>query len=477
MLMSELCGLRPRSLHFLLRPSSSSLSRHRLQFSTTTTCSIPVPNRKDKVIVISGPTGAGKSRLALELAKRLNGEIVSADSVQVYRGLDVGSAKPTPGHHVFRAGVNVLSNSLHEHRNIFTYILEVRHHLVDLLHPSEDYSVGQFYEDARQATLDILKSGRVPIVTGGTGLYLRWFIYGKPDIPKASPEITSEAYSELAELERNGDWDAAVQLLVKAGDPKAQLLAANNWYRLRRSLEIIKASGSPPSSFQLPYEFFKEQFDTSLTDSSYDVNSAGDVPNQVKLKDLDYEFICFFLSSPRLDLYRSIDYRCEDMLSGSDGILSEAKWLLDEGLLPNSNSATRAIGYRQAMEYLLRCQENGGRSSAGEFYAFLSKFQKASRNFAKRQMTWFRNEHIYHWLDASKPLETVLNLVYDAYHDQTGSFVVPESLRMKKDMTNKREVLQLKAYRTKNRHFVSRDDCSDMLDWIRTTQGEAMSPV
>ncbi|KAJ6301722.1 hypothetical protein OIU77_015938 [Salix suchowensis] len=376
--MTEVCGLRTRCLHLLLRSSSC---RHGRQFATTTTCSIPVPKKKDKIIVISGPTGTGKTRLALELAKRLNGEIVSADSVQVYRGLDVGSAKPTASERK-----------------------EVRHHLVDILHPSEDYSAGQFYEDARQATQDILKSGRVPIVTGGTGLYLRWFIYGKPDVPKASPEVALEVYSELAELERNKDWDAAVQLVVKAGDSQAQFLAANDWYRLRRSLEIIKTSGSPPSAFQVPYKSFEDQYDTRLTDSSHDVNSSGDIPNQVKLQDLDYEFICFFLSSPRLDLYRSIDYRCEDMLAESNGVLTEAKWLLDEGLLPNSNSATRAIGYRQAMEYLLRCREDGGRTSAGEFYAFLSEFQKASRNFAKRQMTWFRNEHIYHWLDASKPL-------------------------------------------------------------------------
>ncbi|KAJ6314400.1 hypothetical protein OIU78_017971 [Salix suchowensis] len=371
-----------------------------------------------EIIVISGPTGTGKTRLALELAKRLNGEIVSADSVQVYRGLDVGSAKPTASERK-----------------------EVRHHLVDILHPSEDYSAGQFYEDARQATQDILKSGRVPIVTGGTGLYLRWFIYGKPDVPKASPEVALEVYSELAELERNKDWDAAVQLVVKAGDSQAQFLAANDWYRLRRSLEIIKTSGSPPSAFQVPYKSFEDQYDTRLTDSSHDKGSAT----------------------------------CENL--ESNGVLTEAKWLLDEGLLPNSNSATRAIGYRQAMEYLLRCREDGGRTSAGEFYAFLSEFQKASRNFAKRQMTWFRNEHIYHWLDASKPLEKVLSCVHDAYNDQTGSFVVPESLRMKKDMTSKRDVLQLKAYRTKNRHFVSRNDCSDILDWIRTTQGEAMSVV
>ncbi|KAL6177096.1 hypothetical protein ACLB2K_048622 [Fragaria x ananassa] len=103
------------------------------------------------------------------------------------------------------------------------------------------------------------------------------------------------------------------------------------------------------------------------------------------------------------------------MVLGSDGILSEARWLLDVGLLPNSHSATRAIGYRQvvtlnifqAMEYLLLCREQGGSSSPREFYNFLTQFQKASRNFAKRQLTWFRNEHIYHWLDASKPLDDI----------------------------------------------------------------------
>ncbi|KAF3659920.1 hypothetical protein FXO37_13749 [Capsicum annuum] len=88
----------------------------------------------------------------------------------------------------------------------------------------------------------------------------------------------------------------------------------------------------------------------------------------------------------------------------TDELLSEARWLLDLGLLPNSNPATRSIGYRQAMEYLLRCRENGGWSSAGDFYGFLSEFQTASRHFARRQMSWFRNEQIYEWINASKPL-------------------------------------------------------------------------
>ncbi|KAL5564444.1 hypothetical protein UlMin_027608 [Ulmus minor] len=411
-----------------------------------TNCSASATGKKEKVIVISGPTGAGKSKLALELAKRLNGEIISADSVQVYRGLDVGSAKPSP-----------------DDRKV------VPHHLIDILHPSEEYSVGKFFEDARQATRSILDSDRVPIVTGGTGLYLRWFIYGKPDVPKASEEVSAEVYSELAHLQRYEDWDAAVQLVVKAGDPKAEFLATNDWYRLRRSLEILKSSGSPPSAFAIPYDSFRKQCDSTVRDSSHDMNSSAEPTEDIKSKELDYDFMCFFLSSQRLDLYRSIDQRCEDMVSGRDGILSEARWLLDEGLLPNSNSATKAIGYRQAMEYLIMCRQHGV-SSPREFHAFLSDFQKASRNFAKRQLTWFRNEKIYHWLNASKPLEKVLDFIYDAYHDETGTVAVPDWLKMRREMTNRREVAQMKAYRTKNRYFVRGEDCSPILDWISKTQ-------
>ncbi|KAL1821523.1 hypothetical protein DCAR_0417943 [Daucus carota subsp. sativus] len=404
---------------------------------------------KPKVIVISGPTGAGKSRLALELAKRLNGEIVSADSVQVYRGLDVGSAKP----------------SLSDRE-------EVKHHLIDIMDPSEDYSVGQFYEEARNATKEILESGRVPIVTGGTGLYLRWYVYGKPDVPKSSPETVAEVQAEISDLERVGDWDAAVQLVVQAGDSSAQSLPANDWYRIRRKLEIIKSSGSPPSAFHVPYDSFREQPNSPNVD---DFRSSASLKNESlgsrSPEDLDYDFSCFFLSSPRMDLYRSIDFRCEDMVSGSDGILSEAKRLLDLGLQPNSNSATRAIGYRNAMEYLLHCKEQGG-SSTRDFYAFLSGFQKASRNFAKRQLTWFRNEPIYNWINASRPLEDVLGFIHDSYHVRTGTIEVPKALQMKKDLSERREILQMKGYRTNNRHFVGRENCADILEWIRESQGQ-----
>uniref|UniRef100_A0ACD5T8Q3 Uncharacterized protein n=1 Tax=Avena sativa TaxID=4498 RepID=A0ACD5T8Q3_AVESA len=394
---------------------------------------LPVARQKRKVIVISGPTGAGKSRLALEVARRLGGEIVSADSVQVYRGLDVGSAKPSA-----------------EEMSM------VPHHLIDIVDPSEDYSAGTFFDDARRATEDVLDRGRVPVIAGGTGLYLRWFMYGKPDVPRSSVEIASSVRSELAGL----GWEDAVELVLQAGDPKARDLDTNNWVRLSRRLEIIRSSGSPPSAFTLPYSSFQ---DTKLTDS----------PMDCQVKEMDYDFLCIFLASPRVELYRSIDLRCEEMLADTGrGLLSEASWLLDIGLHSASRamgySASRAIGYRQTMEYLLHCRQNGGSSSPQEFLEFLTKFQQTSRNFSKRQMTWFCNEKIYQWVDASQPFEAIVQFICDAYNG-VEAMVVPESLEMKRESCVHTSN-DLKTYCSENRVFLGDEDCRHVLDWIRRTQ-------
>lgn len=282
--------------------------------------------------------------------------------------------------------------------------------------------------------------------------------------------------TEIADLQKDENWEAAVELVVKAGDPGVKSLAANDWYRLRRRLEIIKSSGLSPSAFKVPYNSFKEQFDSGVTDTS-DISSSTDGLQQSKEKDLDYDFLCVFLTTQRLDLYRSIDFRCEDMLLENDGLLSEARWLLDLGLLPNSNSATRAIGYRQAMEYLLYCREQGGCSSSRDFFAFLSEFQKASRNFAKRQLTWFRNEPLYHWIDASRPMGSVLDFIYDSYHSQSAHLEVPKSLSVKKEISSRREVAEMKAYRPRNQHFIGRDDCTPVLNWIQSIYGRETASI
>eukprot|EP01018_Ginkgo_biloba_P000811 Gb_23529 [translate_table: standard] len=440
----ESIGFRASSVFTTMFNKNSPKMKGAVRIQTASSSS-RVKAKKEKVIVIAGPTCVGKTRLALELARRLGGEIISADSMQVYKGLDIGTAK-----------TQICDRQ------------DVPHHLLDILHPTEEYSAGKYFDDAREATANVLDKGHVPIVVGGTGLYLRWYLYGKPNVPKASYEIATEVDSELAMLQSKGDWDAAVQLLLKAGDSSACDLNRNDWYRLCRGLEIMKASGIPRTSFPVPYDSLKGQGASRISVSSSDVTHAEDETMQGFFKELDYDFLCFFLSVERIDLYRQIDHRCEEMLTGSGGLLAEASWLLDLGILPNTSCASRAIGYRQAMEYLLRCREAGGASSEKEFYAFLSDFQKASRNFAKRQYTWFRNEPLYQWLDASQPLEKLVESIVNKCLD-SADVSIHKSLIANKNNSS-RAIKKLNAYQPQNRHFVKSTDCTHIIEWIKLTQ-------
>ncbi|KAI5071570.1 hypothetical protein GOP47_0013821 [Adiantum capillus-veneris] len=392
------------------------------------------PSRR--VLVISGPTAVGKSSVALEVAKRLNGEIISADSVQVYQGLDVGSAK-TP---------------LEDRQGI-------PHHLIDIVHPEEDYSVGHYFKRSREATDIVLTKCSVPILVGGTGMYLRWYLYGPPDAPKSTPEIRSLVEEEISKAE--GDWDKAVDILIDAGDGDARKLLRNDWYRLRRRFEVLKATGSPRRSNSLLYS----ELEGELEDLEASKKSFRSI------EDLDYEFICFFLYNARSTLYNQIDQRCEDMLTGELGLLREASWLLDLGILPNTSPASRAIGYRQAMEYLLSCREADGVSSPGQFLQFIEAFQKASRNFAKRQLTWFRQEPLYHWIDASQQQEAIVDFIVKAYSDPSvitsasfkGTLIVDKKTTV--DKKNK-----LRDYQPRKKIFTTPKNCSQVLGWIRKTQ-------
>uniref|UniRef100_A0A7I4DSN2 tRNA dimethylallyltransferase n=2 Tax=Physcomitrium patens TaxID=3218 RepID=A0A7I4DSN2_PHYPA len=295
-----------------------------------------VRGRKGRVVIIAGPTGVGKSRLALALAKRLRGEIISADSVQVYRTLDVGSAK-TPVDE--REGIP--------------------HHLIDIVDPSQDYTAGYFYDDARAATELVLTKGSVPIVVGGTGMYLRWYMTGKVGAPKATKEVFVAVEEEVDRLiKEGGGWDDALRMLADAGDlTTGPSLARNDWYRLRRALEIIKTSGQPRSAF------------SKLRNCDPDAATEG--------ASWDYDFHCYFLYQPRSELYQKVDLRCEQM--AQEGLLDEASSLLDSGLQPNSNSASRSIGYQLAMEFLMECRQVEGAATEERFFLFLEEFQRHSR--------------------------------------------------------------------------------------------------
>jgi tRNA dimethylallyltransferase len=331
-----------------------------------------------KVLVLAGPTASGKTALSLSLAEALGGEVISADSVQVYTGLDVGSAKLPPGE---RRGV--------------------RHHLLDVVPPSVEFSVGDWLDAALLAIEDCVARGRTPLVVGGAGFYLRWLTSGRPPTPRsqehtaaaaraallqAADKAQKEALAASAERGEPGPsdeeverlrWDAALRVLVDAGDPgSAARLARNDWYRAERVLEIVSASNRPVASFQA------------------DASGVSSL----------YQFRCFHLAVPRMQLYRRIDARCEAMLAS--GLLQEAAALWAAGARPGEDGATatpagRSIGYAEALEVLAAAAATGGDAAActAALEACLGDMQRASRNYAKRQHTWFRGEPHWRWVD------------------------------------------------------------------------------
>ncbi len=290
---------------------------------------------KKQVIVIAGPTGCGKSAFALALAEKIGGEIVSADSMQVYRGMDIGTAKPTQ-----------------EER------LKVPHHLIDIKDISENFNVVDFYYEARQACQAILSRNNVPIVVGGSGFYLHSLIFGPPVGPPSVPEIRKKIEGEM---EKRGSENLYEQL--RQFDPEyASTVTKSDKQKIIRALEIIELTGKKVSKLAW----------------------------KSKVKPLSYNFHCWFLTRERDHLYRRIDKRCERMLQ--EGLIDEVRQLEKEGIRENPSTA-QAIGYRQALNYLATAQ------TESDYHQFVEAFKRASRNYAKRQLTWFRREHLFRWLD------------------------------------------------------------------------------
>lgn len=309
---------------------------------------IPIPEQKleatldtsrqnRRVIVISGPTGVGKTQLSMRLAKLLCGEIVSADAVQVYKNMDIGTAK--------------VSRAQRE---------QVIHHLIDICEVSEDYNAARYSVDAKEVIEAILARGRVPIVVGGSGFYLRALMQGPPKGPSSDPNLraTLEREMELMGVE----W---MYNLLKQQDPQyAEKITCGDRQKIIRALEIIALTQQ------------------KVSDRRWE-----------KPKQSLFDFQCYFLHRPRAALYKRIERRCEQMCQ--EGLLEEVNYLLGEGLESNK-MASHAIGYRQAIDYLKSPQ------SLDDYQFFIEKFKTASRRYAKRQFTWFGREPDFKWVDLSK---------------------------------------------------------------------------
>jgi tRNA dimethylallyltransferase len=213
---------------------------------------------KQKVLVISGTTGVGKSSIVEDVCKYIDGELINADSVQVYKGLDIGSNKRRPNP-------------------------PLTIHLLDIASPKENFNAFEYKRRATEVIEDVLTRGKVPIVVGGTGFYLQSLIYGSPDAPKASKDVGA-----IHDRVMKQGWDESILELQKVDPTFAQKLRKNDFYRLVRGLDVFYSSGVPYSSF---------------------------ASSEVQIEEnVEYDFRCIALTSNRLALYKEINIRCEKMI-------------------------------------------------------------------------------------------------------------------------------------------------------------------
>jgi tRNA dimethylallyltransferase len=285
---------------------------------------------KRVVLCIVGPTASGKSSLALLLAKSLHGEIISADSRQVYKYLDIGTAKPTRAQR-----------------------REVKHHFVDLLVPDEDFNAGEFGRTGRETIDDIFGRKKVPIVVGGSGLYVKSLIDGFFEGPSADNEVRRRLYKRLQD-----EGAGALLNELRGIDPvSATRMLPSNTRRIVRALEVYELTGIPLS----------------------------------KLRDqrirIDFTPLMIGLQWHRKVLYDRINRRVETMLR--DGLLDEVRNLLDLGYSDGSNSL-QTVGYQEAISHLQ------GRI---DYKTMVELIKRNTRRYAKRQLTWFRAERRIHWYD------------------------------------------------------------------------------
>lgn len=288
---------------------------------------------KPKVAVILGPTATGKSHCGIELAKRLNGEIISGDSMLVYRKMNIGTAKPT---------VEELAS--------------VPHHLIDILPPEAEFSVVDFKAMAELLIADINSRGKLPIIVGGTGLYIKALL---ENYEFNTVEECSELRRQLEAFAKS-NGNAALHAKLRQIDPAAaERLHSNDVRRVIRAIEA--AEGGEKIAHQ----------------------KAGEWP---------YAAVVFGLRMERDVLYARINDRVDKMLA--EGLIEETKALLDDGLAADALSM-RSIGYRQMTWYL---------QGAIDKDAAVDKLKQATRNFAKRQFTWYRQMPYIKWFDLeSKP--------------------------------------------------------------------------
>lgn len=297
-------------------------------------------SNKTKIIVICGATGIGKTSVGIKLAQKLAGEIVSADSMQIYRYMDIGTAKPTSAE-----------------------LAQVPHHMIDIVKPDEDYDAVQFSKQARHRIADIVRRGRLPVIVGGTGLYIKSLLHGLFQSKPIAAEIRTRLKKEA---EKNGS-QALHQRLQQLDPHTADRLHPNDSYRILRALETIEATGKSISELHQEHGF---------EDDPFDALKIG-------------------LQMDRRQLYTRIDRRVDLMVEA--GLVDEVTNLLKMGYTAQLKSM-QSIGYRHMVEFL---------EGKLPWEECIRTLQRDTRRFAKRQFTWFGADQQIQWFEPGQLNEII----------------------------------------------------------------------
>jgi tRNA dimethylallyltransferase len=288
------------------------------------------------LIILTGPTAAGKTKLSIELAKRIDGEIISADSMQVYRHMDIGSAKIKPEE-----------------------MMGIKHYLVDIQEPTEDFNIVLFQKYAKQAIEEIYAKGKIPIMVGGTGFYIQSVLY---DIDFNENDEDSALRKELYDIAKEKGNHYLHEMLRGIDRKSAEAIHPNNVKRVVRAIEYYRQTGNRISEHN---------------ETEHEKKSA-------------YDSHYFVLTDEREKLYKNIDLRVDMMLE--EGLIDEVKKLVEMGCKRES-TAMQGLGYKEIIDYL-----EGDITLDEAVY----EIKRDTRHFAKRQLTWFRRERDVIWIEKDK---------------------------------------------------------------------------
>ncbi|MBS5941857.1 MAG: tRNA (adenosine(37)-N6)-dimethylallyltransferase MiaA [Finegoldia magna] len=287
---------------------------------------------RKKCIVIVGPTGVGKTRLSIFLAKSLNSEIISADSMQIYKYMDIGTAKVEP-----------------------KYQKEIKHHLIDIVEPNENFNVEQFQSLCIDKIEEISAKNKIPIIVGGTGLYINSITHKLEFNTVKSDEKLRYELENIAESQGN----QKLHKMLEDIDPEsASKIHKNNVRRVIRAIEVYKLTGHKFSEINDKFDHYND----------------------------DYDFYIIGLNDDREILYKRINQRVDEMID--EGFMAECKYIYE--LTDDNSQSIQAIGYREAFMYL---------NNEISFKDMVSLMKKNSRKYAKRQLTWFRQDERIHWMN------------------------------------------------------------------------------